>query len=208
MEEGKEEDFYLLFPDHVNIEKLNLMRDYLMQAEPIVAELDRGIRVFRPSGNVASFNLPDGFYDRTAEEIQEEYKRRQEELERNSALRTKAMREREQPKSSRKYRFTVLRVRIPGPDTGFVVQGTFGAYEKISAVEEFIRENLMNEQLPFILTTAVGNKLTNPDARLIELELVPAAIMNFQSLLPAPPSGKQGDIPFLKPETVALARNF
>lgn len=206
--EGKDEDFYVLFPDDVNIEKLNIMREYLMQAEPVVAELDRGIRVFRPSGNVSQFTLPDGFYDRTAEEIQDEYKRRMEDLEKNLSLRTKAMRERDQQRPARKYRFTVLRIRMPGPDGGFILQGTFGVYEKVSAVEEFVRENLINEQLPFVLTTAVGNKLANPEARLLELELVPAAILNFQSLLPPPPSGTRADIVFLKEETVALIQSL
>lgn len=72
----------------------------------------------------------------------------------------------------------------------------------------FVRENLINEQLPFGLTTAVGNKLNNPDARLNELDLVPAAIMNFHSLLPLPPSGKTSDVPFLKEETMMLMRKL
>ena len=47
-----------------------MMAEFLEQAEPVVAELDRGLRVFRPSGRITQFNLPDSFYDRTADEVQ------------------------------------------------------------------------------------------------------------------------------------------
>ena len=137
--------------------------------------------------------------------LQDEYKRRVEELEKSQALRTKAMREMEK-RPARKHRFGILRIRIPGPDGGYILQGPFGAYEKISAVVDFVRENLINEQLPFALATALGNKLSNLDARLNELDLVPAAIMNFQSLLPAPPSGRTSDLQLLKDETLSMIR--
>ncbi|GAU96529.1 hypothetical protein RvY_07960 [Ramazzottius varieornatus] len=201
--EGNEEDFYVIFPEENTVERLKMMAEFLEQAEPVMAELDRGLRVFKPSGRVTQFNLPDAFYDRSSDEVQDEYKRRLTELEKNQTLRTKAMREMDK-RPARKYRFTILRIRIPGPDGGYILQGTFGAYEKISAVVEFVRENMINEQLPFVLTTAVGNKLTNLDARLNELDLVPAAVMNFQSLLPAPPSGRTSDLQLLKEETLAM----
>ncbi|OQV19894.1 UBX domain-containing protein 6 [Hypsibius exemplaris] len=202
--EGKDEDFFQLPSADDLTDRLTLMLEYLDQAEPVLAELDRGIRVFRPSGAVSHFNLPEDFYSRTAEELQEEYARRRADLEKSQTLRTRAMREQDTQRSARKHRFTVLRIRMPGPDGGFILQGTFGAYEKLSAVEAFVRENLINEQLPFVLTTAVGNRLSNVEARLNELDLVPAAIMNFQSLLPVPPSGRNADIPFLKEESMAL----
>ena len=46
---------------------------------------------------------------------------RTEEVERNSQLRTRAMREAEK-RPSKTYRFTLLRVRFPD---GFILQGTF-----------------------------------------------------------------------------------
>ncbi|XP_055353574.1 UBX domain-containing protein 6-like [Paramacrobiotus metropolitanus] len=200
--DDKDEDFYVLFPDHVDTEKLSVMRDYLMQAEPVVAELDRGLRVFRPTGAVAQFNLPDEFFDRSAQEVQDEYKRRMEELDKSLTLRTKAMREREQQqgKPARKYRFTVLRIRLGG----LILQGTFGAYEKVAAVEEWLKECLVNPELPFSLTTAVGNKL-DKESRLMEVDLVPAAVLNFHSGLPLPPGGSAVEVPFLKEEVLALA---
>lgn len=52
------------------MERLKMMAEFLEQAEPVMAELDRGLRVFKPSGRMTHFNLPDAFYDRTSDEIQ------------------------------------------------------------------------------------------------------------------------------------------
>lgn len=120
--DDKEEEFYALPASPDTVEKLTVMLEYLDQAEPVLAELDRGIRVFHPSGTVSHFNLPDDFYSRTAEEVHDDYKKRMTDLEKNLTLRTKAMRDQDTQRAARKHRFTVLRIRMPGPDGGFILQ--------------------------------------------------------------------------------------
>ena len=64
------------------------------------------------------------------------------------------MREREEQREKRKYRYTLIRIRFPD---GLVLQGTFSVYEHFSAVTEFVQDCL-EYPLPFVLHEAGGAK--------------------------------------------------
>lgn len=61
----------------------------------------------------------------------------------------------------------------------FLLQGTFSVYEKLQKVREFVSENLDNPNREFDLLLPGGIKLTDENLNLLELKLVPAAVLNF-----------------------------
>jgi hypothetical protein len=90
-------------------------------------------------------------------------------------------------------------------------QGTFSVYEKLEAVNKFLRENLFNEDLRFILTTPIGQQLSDEDAdkTLTELRLVPAAVLTFSWDSSIVEEGVQEQQPvFLKPEILMLMQSL
>ena len=157
-------------------ERLQNMKDVLLQAEPIKPELDRDIKVFHPSNSASKFSIPDEFYTISPEELKKEQQRREEATEKLGMLRTKAMRERDEQRELRKYRYTLIRVRFPD---GVILQGVFRANESIKNVFGFVRENLQNNWIPFHLASSTGSKLDEAEATLAELGLAPATLLNF-----------------------------
>ncbi|XP_005993833.1 UBX domain-containing protein 6 isoform X2 [Latimeria chalumnae] len=177
-EQENEEDFYVLNEEALSkLSELNQYKEKLLKSEPIRAKLDRMLRVFKPSPQASRFELPGDFYSLTADEIKREQQLRSEVVEKNSMLRTKAMRERDEQREMRKYNFTLLRLRLPD---GNILQGTFFAREKVSVVFEFVREALLNEWQPFELLAPGGQKLNDENAALNECGLVPAALLTFK----------------------------
>jgi UBX domain-containing protein 6 len=83
-------------------------------------------------------------------------------------------------------------------------------YEKLDAVSRFLRENLLDEDMPFILTTPTGHRLSDEDAEknLADLRLVPATILTF-SLDPsiAEDADKGQQTMYLKPEIMILVQS-
>lgn len=170
-----EESFYIL--DGVLAQdtgRLANLKEVLLAAEPIKPELDRGLRVYHPSQQASRFDIPTEFYNINPEEIKKEQQRRNEAVEKLGMLRTKAMRERDELRELRKYRFTLIRVRLPD---GILLQGTFRAQEKVSNLVSFVRENLANDWIPFQLLS-VGQKVEVEDT-LAEAGLVPAVVVNL-----------------------------
>ena len=91
-------------------------------------------------------------------------------------LRTKAMREREEQREKRRYRYTLIRIRFPD---GIVLQGTFSVYEKYRAVHDYVCECLATP-LPFVLyETSHRLEPCDYDKFLVDLHLVPSAILTF-----------------------------
>jgi hypothetical protein len=90
-------------------------------------------------------------------------------------------------------------------------QGTFSVYEKLEAVNKFLRENLLNEELPFILTTPIGHQLSDEDAdkTLTDLRLVPAAILTFSwDCSIADEAVREQQPVYLKPEILMLMQSL
>jgi len=176
-EEG--EEFWVFSGD---LETLQLMKETLIGAEPVAADLDRNLTLLPPGATqkLSIGELPHDFFSISGEEAKREQERRQEVCEREGMLRTKAMREKEEMKGKRRYRFCLMRVRFPD---GWMVQGTFGVEEPITAVQAFV-ESLLCLPLPFQLTdTATGLKLDPQEGdtcpTILELGLVPASLLSF-----------------------------
>lgn len=154
------------------------MKEVLVAAEPIRPQLDRSLRVLAPSGNVTRFDLPDEFFNVTVDEVKKEQQQRTDSMEKQLQLRTKAMKEREEQRELRKYRFTLIRIRFPD---NIILQGTFRSTETVGAVYECIRENLVNSWQPFYLVTGDGSAKLEEECpqTLAELKLAPAALIIF-----------------------------
>jgi len=185
------QDFWR-FPDHLlqedgTLNRLATFGDALRSATPIKAELDRGLRILLPSEASKQMHLPPDFFSVSAEEIKREQQARSDAVEREGMLRTKAMREREEQRERRKYRFTLIRIRFPD---GLVLQGTFSVYEKYSAVTDFVSDSL-EYPLPFVLHDAGGLLEAAPAAAgaaaaesdvqedKLLIDLKPSAILTF-----------------------------
>ncbi|XP_029142251.1 UBX domain-containing protein 6 [Protobothrops mucrosquamatus] len=171
------EDFYVLKDEALEkLEDLKEQREQLLTGEPVRAQLDRQLRVFKPSPQASRFELPNDFFNLTAEELRREQRMRTEAIEKASMLRTKAMREKEEQRELRRYNYTLVRVRFPD---GYILQGTFYAREPVCAVFQFVRETLQNDWLPFELLAPGGHKLTDEGLALNECGLVPSALLTF-----------------------------
>lgn len=206
-----EEEFLIMNQNSAqNIDWLHHLVEVLQAAGPIRPELDRNVKVFYPSPNASRIQVPDEFYSVTPDELKREQQARQEAVERLGMLRTKEMREREQLRELRRYRFCLVRVRFPD---GMILQGTFRAMEKLSTLLEFVRENLENDWLPFYISSQTGYKLSDENSSLAELGLVPASIVNFsydQEVMEeiAAERGAAQITSYLKPETLAQVQNL
>jgi len=176
--DGVLEEFWVFPEENTNVELLNTMIDSLRSAEPLTAELDRATKIISPGQKIENRQLPSDFFNLNAEELKKELERRSEIVEREGMLRTKAMREKEEMKSRRKYKYCLIRVRFPD---GWVIQGTFSVQEELSAVCEFVSEHL-ETPLPHQLADSVSGVRFLEDSlhsSLLDLGLVPASLLNF-----------------------------
>jgi len=107
--------FYLLL-------SLQELRDTLQSTTPIRPELDRNIQVLMPAQVVSRKELPADFYALTGEELKREQRIRSEIAERETRLRTKAQRDRDELREQRLYKFCLMRIRFPD---GFTLQVNF-----------------------------------------------------------------------------------
>ncbi|XP_077288827.1 GDI interacting protein 3 [Arctopsyche grandis] len=202
------EEKYLVFDKDItdSMDTLTLIVDALQTTEPITLELDRNLQVLSPSQAASRMDLPPDFYAISPEEIKREHQLRTEAMEKSLMLRTKAMREKDELREFRKYRYAVLRIRFPD---GILLQGTFSVYEKLAEVYSFVSENLEHEGLPFVLISPGGNKLSlddDSDRTLIDLRLVPATMLIFAwdpSVAEEIDKSEQRDV-YLKPEVMIL----
>lgn len=195
-------DKFWVFPEDKlgDLKALEQLRDALVSAEPIRPQLDRNLTVLLPAEAASHVELPAEFFNLTADELRKEMQNRAAAVERSQMLMTKAMRERNEMREMRKYRFSLIRVRFPD---GLILQGTFGVHEKFEEVLKFIRENLVNDWRPFFLSISGGGKVTDSEQSLVELHLVPAVVFNFE-WDPEVQDPNLDDSIFLRPETLVL----
>ena len=205
-----EEEYLVMNADTaVNLDHQLHLREILLAAEPIRPELDRNVKVYHSSPRATRIEVPDEFYTISPEEMKREQQARQEAVERLGMLRTKEMREREQLRELRRYRYCLLRIRFPD---GPILQGTFRAVDRLYTVLEFVRDNLDNDWIPFYLNTQTGYKLTDENLSLAEMGLAPASIVNFaydQAVLHEV-AAEQGasNATYLKPDLLAQMQNL
>ncbi|KAL5015433.1 hypothetical protein ScPMuIL_009703 [Solemya velum] len=209
--EDRHEDFYYLEDEYaLDKERLVNIKEMLLEAHPIIPQLDRALKVFYPSSSASRFEIPEQFFNVTPEELKKEQQRKRDAAEKLGVLRTKAMRERDEQRELRKYRYTLLRIRMPDQ---VILQGTFRVQEKVSALFEFVRENIEMDWIPFQLTTSAGQKLNAESLTLAEAGLVPSALTNF-SWDPAilaevkAQKGMSSEKTALKPDIMMLIQNL
>jgi len=204
--EGVSEEFLVFEPgSEVDVDRLVELKEILQTAEPIRPELDRSVRIFHPSSNAMKMPVPDEFFRVSADELRREQQARKEAVEQLGMLRTREMRERDRVKELRRYRYCLIRVRFPD---GILLQGTFAATEKLSAVFAFISENLVTDSIPFTLSSSAGHSLIDETSSLAELSLAPAALLNLTfdpSVLAdiAAATVVKFQSPYVKPELMA-----
>lgn len=114
------------------------------------------------------------------------------------------MREKDEERELRRYRFTLIRIRFPD---NIILQGTFSVHDKYKEVVEFVKENLINADIPFLLLL-VGQKIreNDYDKTLLELRLIPACLLKFSY---EGVEGKKLDTSagYLKESVLCLVRN-
>lgn len=91
---------------------LPTLLEALKNAEPMKLELDRNIKVLLPS-QVNKVQLPDDFYRISPEEVKREQQLRAEAVENSQMLKTKAMRDREEQRNLRIYKYSLIRIKFP-----------------------------------------------------------------------------------------------
>lgn len=173
----EEEEYFILKDEDLDIEKLQMLKEAILSAEPILPTLDRNLKVLKPADCVETVNLPHDFFNLTLDEIKKEQETRTETVEMMTTLRTKAMRERDEIRDRHIYKFSLIRIRFPDD---VILQGTFSVYEKLQAVREFVAENMADPSREFNLLLPGGVKLTDETQSLLELKLIPAVVLNFQ----------------------------
>ncbi|KAK2588339.1 hypothetical protein KPH14_004355 [Odynerus spinipes] len=154
---------------------------------------ERNALVFNQAGAQAlpKGELPDSFFDLTVEDAKillRDAKRRREELE-EAPLLTETQRQFEQNKRTleqlNKYRHTIIRIQFPDQ---LVLQASFKPLETVQAVKDFIKNYLNDPTCDFTIYTTPPKYILNPEARLIDENLVPSAILHYSgasSLKPA-----------------------
>ncbi|KAM8714192.1 hypothetical protein ACLKA7_014347 [Drosophila subpalustris] len=181
---------------------LAMIVEALKNSEPIQLELDRNIKVLLPS-QARRVVLPDDFYRISPEEIKREQQMRAEAIESSQMLKTKAMRDREEQRNLRMYRYSLVRVKFPN---GLYIQGTFNVYEKIADVFEFVQSCLADESLEFNLVASSEGKFNEEDMEktLYDCKLIPNVLLLFT--VPAIPTPVACDVNFLKEELLMLVQ--
>lgn len=175
---GDVEEEFLVFEGE-DLNSLKQMKEALELAEPIVPQLDRDLKVYRVNAGsqLANFDLSDDFYNLSIDEIRKEQKLREEALEKQGMLRTKAMRERDEKLELRMYNYCLIRVRFPND---FMIEAMFKSREKLSDLYSFVAECLENASMPFELFGHSMRKGVENDCTLAEAGLAPAAVLNFK----------------------------
>ncbi|XP_037949700.1 UBX domain-containing protein 6 [Teleopsis dalmanni] len=199
------EPFLLWSKEHTETDfDLQTLLEALRNAEPIPLELDRNIKVLLPS-QVRRVTLPDDFYRISPEEIKREQQLRSEAIESAQVLKTKAMREREEQRNLRMYRYSLVRVKFPN---GIYIQGTFNVYDRVSDIYEFVQSCLIDEATEFNLVISSGGKFTEADLdkTLYDMRLIPNVSLLFT--LTNETVINSADVNFLKEELLMLVQSI
>ncbi|KAL3677044.1 hypothetical protein R1sor_026992 [Riccia sorocarpa] len=172
-------------------------------------KIDRQLKIFLASNDHLEerFELPPSFYELTAAEVKLEAEARRKKLEDAKMLMTKASREKLAAAGKRRYKATVLRVKLPD---GVILQGYFGAQESTSVLYEFVASTLSNPHESFDLVVPAATKhrvvprylqAGGQSLTLDEADLIPKALLKLKI---------HGDAPFagLKSEYYGLCEQL
>ncbi|KOX70684.1 Tether containing UBX domain for GLUT4 [Melipona quadrifasciata] len=145
---------------------------------------ERNALVFNQAAIQGTFRdeLPDDFYDLTVDDAKillRDVKRYRKELE-EAPLLTNVQRQSNKEKrisdQLNKYHCTIIRIQFPDQ---FVLQGLFQPMETVQAIKDFIKCYLNDVNSDFIIFTTPPKHILNSNARLIDENLVPCAIVHY-----------------------------
>lgn len=122
--------------------------------------------------------LSADFYNLSAAEIKAEQKNKTMQVDKMLTLRTKDMKKKDETVSNYRYKYTLIRVRLPG---NLLMQGVFGCYEPFSAVRQFVASALSDALAvsEFSLRDAAGQFVEDETTNLAQLSLAPAALLHI-----------------------------
>ena len=173
-----EEDFYVLSEGlAIETERLEVIKDYLSEAEALLPALDRNIKVYTPVSFARKLDFPSAFYAVSNQEVKREQQQKTENVEKSKQLSTRAMKAAEAQARKVNYRFTLIRIKFPDEK---ILEGTFFSKDCFSDVISFVTGCLEMNWLPFELYNAMGKRIDAHERSLEALELSPAAILNFR----------------------------
>lgn len=72
----KEEEYYILNDENLDIEKLQILKEAILSAEPILPVLNRNLKVLKPADFSEKVNLPKDFFNLKLDEIKREQETR------------------------------------------------------------------------------------------------------------------------------------
>ncbi|OWM67814.1 plant UBX domain-containing protein 2 [Punica granatum] len=157
-------------------------------AEP--KKIDRQVRVYFsvPESVAARIELPDSFYNLSAEEVRREAEMRRKKNAESQLLIPKSFKEKQAKAARKRYNRTVIRIQFPD---GVVLQGIFAPWESTGSLYEFVSSALKEPSLEFELLNPVGFKRRvvphspAPGEKASTLEdedLVPSALIKFKPI--------------------------
>lgn len=130
----------------------------------------------------ASYNIRDeydieDFFNLKVEDMLKEQQLRNEMLEKQGMLRTKAMRERDEQLELKRYIFCLIRVKFPDD---YILEALFRTNETLSDLYDLIAENLAHDNIPFELAGPSLKKPSGPETTLAAAGLAPASLLYFK----------------------------
>ncbi|CAL2039067.1 unnamed protein product [Caenorhabditis brenneri] len=119
--------------------------------------------------------LTPDFFNLTTAELKAE---QEPQVERMLTLRTKEMREKDELNATKKYKYTLIRVRLPG---NILIQGVFGCSKPFSNVPLFVASSLSSALVAseFSLRDAAGQFVEDENTSLVQLGHVSAALLHM-----------------------------
>ena len=150
-----------------------------------VPESEREVHVYSPSTgkyNPADYDVPDEFFELTAEDLRMLRQNSAKEAEEARMLMTREMRERRARAHCKVFERCRIRVRFPDM---VELQRVFLPNAKVGAIFRLVRESLADPTTEFSLFTTPPNRpLGNPEATLARRGLVPATIVHVRFAKP------------------------
>ncbi|XP_078482173.1 UBX domain-containing protein 6-like [Ciona intestinalis] len=171
---GENDEIYFVL-NNTEVDSLKSSKESLQTTGRLQVKIYRDKKIIltkdRPPSPVV---LSNDFFKLTSQEVKQEQIARSEEIELNKQLRTKAMRE--STKSSHIHRYTIIRIKFPDAK---ILQGTFRASETVSALNEFIRDNINVQWAVFTLKTSIGETVSDESLTLASADLAPTSLLNL-----------------------------
>ncbi|CAI5448575.1 unnamed protein product [Caenorhabditis angaria] len=172
----KSEEF-LVFDRQSDVHLVEALEN-LRNGQSVPIKVARNLEIFamKEGQKLVSPKLADEFFNLSADELKAEQRSREHQVDRMLTLRTKEMRQKDDQLRNYKYKYTLIRIRVPG---NMIIQGVFSCYEAFSAVRSFVSSVLSEEIIEFALRDAANQQVDEETLTLAQLGLAPAAVLHL-----------------------------